>query len=190
MNPNLIEGDVVLVNKLAYDIKIPFFGINIISLNNPARGDVVAFNKDGILFVKRVMALPGDTVQVVKNSFYVNGKKLNLMASKITALEENRLSYSKRFKFEAFKETNETSLSYNIIFATGLPEKLKESLVVNTVEYTIPEGGYFMIGDNRNLSNDSRYFGHIRRENIVGNVTITMFNYLEYFEKIRSYFKE
>lgn len=187
MNPNLIEGDMVLVNKIAYDIKIPFWGRNVFQLSNPERGDVVAFHKDGTLFVKRVMALPGDTVQVIKNNFYVNGQKLNWTDSIVTAVEENRLPYSKHFKFVSFKETNEASLSYDIIFATGLPEKIKKTLITNTDELIMQEGSYFMIGDNRNLSNDSRFFGPIQRENIVGNVTTTLFNYRELATKVLSW---
>jgi len=188
MNPNLIEGDVVLVNKIAYDVKIPFLGRNFFQLSNPERGDVVAFDKDGTLFVKRVMALPGDTVQVIRNSFYVNGEKLKITNAKIQAVEENKLPYSKKFNFEAYLETNKlsnkTPKNYHVVYATGLSKRLRESLVVNTIEYTIPNNSYFMIGDNRNLSYDSRFFGPIPRESIVGNVTTTMFNYREAFTKV------
>lgn len=181
MNPNLIEGDVVLVNKLAYDIKVPFWGRNIFKLNNPKRGDVVAFDNNGTLFVKRVLALPGDTIQLIKNVFYVNGKELNL---EVSVVEENRLTYSQHFKFLSFKETNKASTNYDIVFATGLPEKFKKTLITNMKELIIPEGSYFMIGDNRNLSQDSRYFGPVQRKDIVGHVGTVMFNYRTIYSKI------
>jgi signal peptidase I len=188
MNPGLVEGDFVLVNKFNYDIKIPLLGTNFIKIKDPIKGDVIAFNNDGQLLVKRVMAVAGDTVQVIKNSFYVNGVKLNIKTSNVDLVDNKQLPYSKKFKFSSFEETNVVgdgkSKSYNVVYASGLPKKLRDSLVVNTIEYTVPEGTYFMIGDNRNLSHDSRYFGPIKRDSIVGEVSYILFNYSQLWSRI------
>jgi len=75
MNPNLIEGDFVLVHKFAFDIKLPFIGTNLIAINQPARGDIIAFEYKDILYVKRIMAVPGDTVQIINNAFLLMVKR-------------------------------------------------------------------------------------------------------------------
>jgi signal peptidase I len=89
MNPNLIEGDFVLVNKLAYDIKMPYWGKNLFAINNPQRGDIVAFDRNGQLYVKRVLAIPGDSVQIHDNSFYINGIQLQLTPTSLDIVRTN-----------------------------------------------------------------------------------------------------
>jgi signal peptidase I len=188
MNPGLVEGDFVIVNKLNYDVKIPFFGTNFIKIKDPVKGEVIAFHKDGQLLVKRVMAVSGDKVRVVNNSFYVNGVKLNIKNANVDLVDNKQLPYSNKFKFSAFNETNVVGdgkkKSYDVVYAIGLPKKLRDSLVVNTIEYTVPEGTYFMIGDNRNLSRDSRYFGPVERDAIVGKVSYILFNYSQLWSRI------
>ncbi|MBA6352714.1 signal peptidase I [Colwellia sp. BRX9-1] len=188
MNPNLIEGDYVLVNKLAFDIKIPYWGKNIFPINNPQRGDIVAFDNDGNLFVKRVMAIPGDTVQVINNNFHINGSRLPLKATTMDIIKNKELPYSSKYSFSASQETNNTpavkTKSYNVIFASDLPDYIKSSLVTNSPQFTVPTGKYFMIGDTRNMSHDSRYFGTIEREKIVGSIDRVLFNYQQLWNKV------
>lgn len=178
----------VLVNKLAYDIKVPFWGHNLFEINHPHRGDVVAFDRDGTLYVKRVMALPGDTIQIIDNVFYVNGKKLELTKAQVEAVEEKQFPYSNQYSFDAYLETNrrniESPKSYHVVHATGLPKRLKDSLIVNTIDYTVPNDSYFMIGDNRNLSHDSRYFGPIKRKQVVGRISTILFNYQKIWKRL------
>ncbi|MBA6368393.1 signal peptidase I [Colwellia sp. BRX8-2] len=188
MNPNLIEGDYALVNKLAFDIKIPYWGKNLFAINNPQRGDIVVFDNKGSLFVKRVMAIPGDTVQIINNNFYINGSIHPLKATTMNVIKNKELSYSSKYSFSVYQETNNISASkkknYNIIFASDLPDYIKSSLVTKSPLFTVPTGKYFMIGDNRKLSHDSRYFGSIEREQIVGSIDRVLFNYRQLWNKI------
>ncbi|MGB0937747.1 MAG: signal peptidase I [Colwellia sp.] len=181
MNPNLIEGDFVLVNKLAYDIKLPFFGKNLVAINNPQRGDIAAFDNNGVLFVKRVMAIPGDTVKIKDNNFYINDKKLLLTPTTVNLVENNQLPYSNKYSFDTFQESNSVNTNkkheYTVIYAQGLPDYIHSQLITDTIEFEVAEDHYFMIGDNRNLSHDSRYFGTVQRKNIVASVNTVLFNY-------------
>lgn len=188
MNPNLIEGDFVLVNKLAYDIKIPFWGENLIVTNNPQRGEIVAFDNNGVLFVKRVMAIPGDIVQIKDNTFHVNGRKLSLKPTSNELVENKQLSYSNKYSFDGYQESNfinsTNQHSYTVIFAESLPLRINNNLITETIEFEISDNNYFMIGDNRNLSHDSRYFGSVQRDKIVGKVNTVLFNYLQIWQAL------
>jgi len=189
MNPNLVEGDLVLVNKIAFDIKLPFIGVNLIAINHPARGDIVAFERKDRLYVKRVMAVPGDTVEIINNAFYINGTELPLKATSLAIINNNALPYSSQYSFSAYQESTviapaKRKKNYDVIFANRLPAHIKDNLVNNSAEFTIPIGKYFMIGDNRYLSHDSRYFGLIERNQIVGCINTVIFNYQQLWKKI------
>jgi signal peptidase I len=181
MNPNLIEGDLALVNKLAYDIKIPFWGKNLIGISNPQRGEIVVFDNNNKLFVKRILAIPGDIVQIKENNFYVNRKKLPLKPTTNQLVENKKLPSSNKYSFNTFQESNflhsKNHHSYTVIFAKDLPSRIHSNLVTDNIEFEIAQGHYFMIGDNRNLSHDSRYFGSVQRDKIVGKVNTVLFNY-------------
>src|SRR2546425_11480501 len=76
MKPTIIEGDRIFVNKLAYDLKVPFTTWHIAEWSNPSRGEIVVFDspRDGVRLVKRVIGIPGDTVQLIENKLYINGE--------------------------------------------------------------------------------------------------------------------
>ncbi len=103
MNPNLVEGNFVLVNRLAFDIKLPFIGTNLIAINQPARGDIIAFERKDTLYVKRVMAVPGDTVQIINNAFYINGTELPLKAISLDSINNKTPPYSSIYSFSAYQ---------------------------------------------------------------------------------------
>lgn len=188
MNPNLVEGDYVLVNKMAYDLKLPFIGTNLIAIAQPSRGDIVAFDRGGQLYVKRVLAIPGDRVQITDNSFYINGVQLQLTPTSLDIVTNKQLPYSSKVSFSGYRERNsvigEETKSYNVIFAGDLPEYIENNLITDSSEFLVPNNNYFMIGDNRNLSHDSRYFGLIKREQIVGSINTILFNYQQIWQKI------
>jgi signal peptidase I len=177
MNPNIFEGDVILVNKMAYDIKFPILGIKMFYLDAPERGDVVTFNVDGISFVKRVMGIPGDKISINKNSFHVNGEKLVLEYTKNLDVLSSRFKNQEVYTYKAYNEINYSGLKYDVIYAEGFGREYLKSLITESKEYTVPEGQYFMIGDNRNMSKDSRYVGSIPRKCITGKVVKIAYNY-------------
>lgn len=181
MNPNLFEGDVILVNKVAYSLKIPFTGTELVNFDEPKRGDVVTFDKDGISFVKRIMAIPNDKIQIKKNMFYINGKKLLLEKTHNESVDKKLFLKQELYEYKAYKEKNASDVIYDVIYAGGFSDSYIENLIIDTNEYVVPEGEYFMIGDNRNLSKDSRYMGTVNIKDITGKVIKVGFNYINLF---------
>lgn len=162
MKPTILEGDLVLVNKLAYDLKFPFTLWRLGSWNKPHRGDIVVFfsPKDGTRLVKRVMAGPGDTIELRNNVVFLNGQ---------------RLTYDIRKEHPFGREIFEDSLAIlakeqspdTLHWVMALPSRTARRDYPLT---TIPAGKYFMMGDSRDNSFDSRYYGLVDQKEIVGRV--------------------
>jgi len=139
MRMTLLEGDLILVNKFIYGVKVPFTNLRLPAVREPQRGDVVVFiypedkKKD---FIKRMVGLPGETVEIKGGSIYINGKP---------AQEQifNKIYYYNRGDFGS--------------------EGLK---------LTVPENSYFVLGDNSVSSKDSRYWGFVPKEDLLGQALI------------------
>ncbi len=147
MEPTLLIGDHILVNKFIYGMHIPFTNDVVLPLRAPRQKDVVVFEypkDESIDFIKRVIGLPGDKVQIVNKQVYVDGK--------------------------ALKEP----YAYH-----GDPEVLpaNESPRDNFGPIVVPKGDYFMMGDNRDFSNDSRFWGFVKRDLILGQAEIIYFSW-------------
>lgn len=155
MVPTLEVGDFILVNKFTYGLRLPVVRTKVIDINQPKRGDVMVFfpPHERRYFIKRVVGLPGDKVTYKNNLLYINGEKVpeELQAT---------LPASRPF-FQIHEET--------LGEATHQTRKLLNPLRFGPNQtYTVPEGHYFMMGDNRNNSSDSRVWGPVPEENIVG----------------------
>jgi signal peptidase I len=160
MRPTLLEGDVVLVNRLAYDFKLPLTDTALLHLGEPQRGDVITFSspKDGVRLIKRVVALPGDTVEMRKEILLINGRALAYVDA------------------ERFQEPVGSGAVTTAIRATErLPERehavqfLPEAPALRSFgPVTVPEGHYFFLGDNRDNSADSRFIGMVPRHLLIG----------------------
>lgn len=161
MKPTILEGDRILVNKLAYDLKVPFTTWHIAEWGGPDRGDVVVcFSPaDESRLVKRVIGVPGDVIELRQNQLWVNGQPVQY-----DRLDEDTISQIDAAGRDHF------------VFAR---EKLGDSdhpLMLNPRvpairsfgPTEIPEGRYFLMGDNRDDSKDSRWFGFVERDRIVG----------------------
>jgi signal peptidase I len=164
MQPTILVGDRVLVNKLAYDLKVPFTTWHIAEWSNPQRGDIVVFfsPKDGTRLVKRVIGLPGDTVELRNDQLIINGQPVNY-----TNLDSNiseQLSSPERAQ-SVFATEQLPTRSHAVMAINGIPAKRTFGPV------HVSDGHYFMMGDNRDNSFDSRYFGTVDRVQIVGRVT-------------------
>jgi signal peptidase I len=153
MKPTILEGDRILVNKLAYDFKIPLTHISIHKIADPKRGDIVVFDSKlaDTRLVKRVIGLPGDTVEMKGNRLTINNieaeySNVEYAADAIFAIE-SYLGMSHRIELA---RTGENRLS------TFGPVK-------------VPRDRYLVLGDNRDNSADSRVYGFIPREELVGN---------------------
>ena len=164
MKPTILEGDRVLVNKLAYDLKVPFTTWHISEWSNPQRGDIVVFfsPKDGKRLVKRVIGLPGDTIELRNERLIINGQPVDYappdqdVASQLAGAERDR---------SVFATEKLSACAHAVMAINGVP-------AMRTFAPTqVPEGRYFMMGDNRDDSFDSRYFGTVARDQIVGRAT-------------------
>ena len=164
MKPTILEGDRVYVNKLAYDLKVPFTTRHIAQWSNPQRGDIVVFfsPRDGQRLVKRVVGLPGDTIELRNNGLVLNGKPVEYqpiaeeMLSDVAAPDRA----SSVFAVEQLADHR-----HAVAAIPSVPALRKYG------PYIVPEGQYFMMGDNRDNSFDSRYFGSVERKRIVGQAT-------------------
>ena len=164
MKPTIEIGDRVVVNKLAYDLKIPFTTIELMKWADPQRGDIVVLFSpvDGTRLVKRVIAVPGDTVSMVDNQLLVNRKaaKWSLM----TPTEDAEQGLTLITRETLFGRTHTMMLTPHV------------AAVRSFGPITVPRGQYFVLGDNRDNSNDSRFIGFISRQRIVGRATAVAFS--------------
>jgi signal peptidase I len=164
MKPTILEGDRVFVNKLAYDLKVPFTTLHLAGWSNPSRGDIVVFYspKDGMRLVKRTVGLPGDVIELRNNELIINGAAVAYKPIAEELLPD--LSASDRSSSVYAKEQL-PGRSHSVASIPAVPAKRDFG------PYQVPDGSYFMMGDNRDNSFDSRYFGPVARKQIVGRAT-------------------
>lgn len=155
MRPTLEVGDFILVNKFAYGLRLPVVHTEIVDLGEPERGDVMVFRfpaDPAVNFIKRVVGLPGDRIRYEGKQLYINGEPVAKRELGSAAGDE-----SGELEFEEQLGSMAHAL-YNNPRDPG--PQMREIMV--------PEGKYFTMGDNRDHSNDSRYWGFVPEENIVG----------------------
>lgn len=160
MRPTLLEGDVVLVNRLAYDIKLPLTNTVLHELGTPRRGDVVVFfsPKDGTRLIKRLVALPGDTVEMRDEVLYVNGTASEY--GNVSAVPE---AMDDGATIPAIRATERLSgKEHAVQFLPGVQARRSFGPLV------VPAENYFFLGDNRDNSADSRFIGFVPRNLLVG----------------------
>ena len=183
MIPTLQVGDFILVNKFTYGIRLPVINKKIIDINQPQRGDVMVFRypEDPSLdYIKRVVGIPGDKVAYQNKRLTINGAPVE--TTRIDDyLHPERLYYSKQFveKADGFEHRtlNDDDAPGFISDASQFPNR-NNCLYNNAgVICTVPAGHYFMMGDNRDNSRDSRYWGFVPEENIVGKAFFIWLNF-------------
>ncbi|MBN2864811.1 MAG: signal peptidase I [Thiotrichales bacterium] len=161
MYPTLEIGDFIAVSKFSYGIKLPVTQTKILPISDPERGDVVVFaypNDPAVDYIKRVIGLPGDEITYVGRTVFVNGEAVK--QEPIGKYIGND-SGSVMDGANVAKETLPNDHSYEILMDMD-----KTSRDMNTV--IVPEGHYFMMGDNRDHSNDSRFWGFVPEKNLKG----------------------
>jgi len=162
MRPTLLEGDVVLVNRLAYDLKVPLTEVGIAAMGEPRRGDIVTFfsPQGGTRLVKRIVGIPGDTIAMRKNVLYVNG-----IAARYSEPALVREPPAEPGAGTALRMTESIAGSRRRI--QYLPDA---SSMRDFGPVAVPPRNYFMLGDNRDNSADSRYIGPVPRRLLIGRV--------------------
>jgi signal peptidase I len=165
MKPSILEGDRIFVNKLAYDLKVPFTTWHLAQWGNPRRGDVVVFYspQDEIRLVKRVIGEPGDVIELRDNQLYVNGQRAVYQPLDPEIIRQMGPTAESSYVFH----TETIGAQHHPVMAT--PSRYTDARWRPPV--TVPPGHYFMRGDNRDNSNDSRYYGPVARERIVGRAS-------------------
>jgi len=168
MIPTLLVGDFILVNKFSYGLRLPIFHTKIVNLGSPERGDVVVFRypKDpSIDYIKRVVGLPGDRISYIDKKIYVNGTRVNheLIGPYIGTSSGLPLPNTRVYS------ENLGEATHDILIESDKPRIDKERIV--------PEGHYFVMGDNRDNSNDSRFWGTVPEENLVGRAFFIWMNW-------------
>ncbi|OUR81544.1 signal peptidase I [Cycloclasticus sp. 46_120_T64] len=168
MMPTLLIGDFILVNKFSYGIRLPVVNTKVIDLGEPERGDVMVFRypKDPSLdYIKRVIGLPGDRVGYYDKHVYINGQRIT------------------QEKIDLYQGVGQgVNMTGALLNHEQLPVQTHDILIMQERpsiegEVVVPEGHYFMMGDNRDNSNDSRYWGTVPEENIVGKAFATWMNW-------------
>ena len=163
MKPTIEEGDRVVVNKLAYDLKIPFTTIEVVKWSDPKRGDIVVLFSplNGVRLVKRVVAVPGDRIEMRENQLFVNGRAASWKS--IGSAEDQQGTC---FLYEETLDGR----THQVMFTPSIAaRRWIEPMVV-------PEGLYYVMGDNRDNSEDSRFIGLIERRRIVGRALAVAFS--------------
>ncbi|MCU7904682.1 MAG: signal peptidase I [Candidatus Thiodiazotropha sp. (ex Epidulcina cf. delphinae)] len=167
MMPTLLIGDFILVNKFSYGIRLPVLNEKIIDLGEPQRGDPVVFRypkQPWVDYIKRVVAVPGDTIYYRNKTLYVNGEAMpQTPVGQYTGVGSGERMTGAVMAMESLDGT-EHALLINPL-APDLPMGCR---VLGNGPITIPEGRYFVMGDNRDNSNDSRCWGLVPEENLVG----------------------
>jgi len=166
MMPTLLAGDFILVNKFAYGIRLPVINKKIININDPKRGDVVVFRYPAdptTDYIKRVIGLPGDHIEYRNKMLYINSKPVSYTKKGIYIGSGSGINYTgTRIMDETIDEIQHELLIKENQFEYAYP------CMKNGRSYTVPEGQYFVMGDNRDYSNDSRFWCSVPDENLVG----------------------
>lgn len=178
MMPTLIAGDFIAVNKFSYGLRLPVFNKLIYKIGSPERGDIFVFHypKDpSIDYIKRVIGLPGDTIRYESKKLFINNQQ---MSQTYLGEYEYELNEDLSLKAKEFLETN-NNLSHSILI---------HDIPSETIEFIVPEGHYFAMGDNRDNSSDSRVWGFVPDDLLVGKAFVIWLNFND-FNRIGSWIK-
>jgi len=182
MMPTLETGDMILVNKYDYGLRLPVLHTKILPLGEPKRGDVIVFrlpSDESIDYIKRVVGLPGDKITYVDKRLYVNGKEIASIPDG-TFMDEARLAELNQYveklgehEHKILKDPRIPPVAYALP-SHNKPEACK--YIAGGLECVVPKDMYFVMGDNRDNSEDSRYWGFVPERNLVGKAFMVWLN--------------
>ena len=185
MIPTLMINDLILVNKFHYGVRLPVLNTKIFDNHSPERGDVMVFRyppKPSLDYIKRVVGLPGDEVAYLNKKLSVNGKPLDKSALP-EFFDEDALRYTKQYQEVAadgqrkYRILNEDDRPSFVQATEDFPFRENCRYSSEGVVCKVPPGHYFMMGDNRDNSLDSRFWGFVPEKNIVGKAFFVWMNF-------------
>jgi signal peptidase I len=183
MIPTLRVGDLILVNKFHYGVRLPVFNTKLVANNEPKRGDVMVFRyppQPSLDYIKRVIGVPGDEVAYLNKQLTVNGQPVP-RAAQPEFFDSETMRYARQFRetlgARSYNTLNDDDRPAFIPGATEFPFSNGCRYTVEGVTCKVPAGHYFMMGDNRDNSLDSRYWGFVPEANIVGKAFFVWMNF-------------
>jgi signal peptidase I len=187
MRPTLIVGDFILVNKFTWGIRLPIINKKIVPMNDPQRGDVMVFHypeNPSVDYIKRVVGVPGDVVEYRDKQLYINGLEQKLKADGDYNYVESGLSFVHTNRhLETMGENTHTILTnpdrppIHLDSVAEFVQRDQCTYGEQGFRCTVPSGHYFMLGDNRDNSRDSRYWGFVPDSQIVGKAFLVWMNF-------------
>lgn len=186
MIPTLQIGDFILVNKFTYGVRLPIIGTKVVPINDPKRGDVMVFHypeEPSIDYIKRVIGLPGDVITYRGKELFVNGVvQQHVPDGDYNYVDGLNFMHTERYKENLGGRThsilvNPEAASIHLGSVAGFPHSEACSFSEAEMRCTVPDKHYFMLGDNRDNSRDSRYWGFVSDELIVGRAFMIWMNF-------------
>jgi len=189
MLPTLLIGDFILVNKYTYGVRLPVINVKVLDVSEPKRGEVMVFRypEDTALdYIKRVVGLPGDVIAYKTKRLYVNGREVPVTPDGSYNYVESGLNFvtAQRLKEQLAEHNHAILVQQDVpsVQLSGVRQfPFRDNCVYNDDGFTckVPAGHYFMMGDNRDSSSDSRYWGFVPDRNIVGKAFLIWWNFDE-----------
>ncbi len=170
MIPTLLVGDFIVVNKYSYGLRLPVLNKKFLAVGQPQRGDVAVFRypvDEGVNFIKRVIGLPGDTVTYRNKELFVNGDRVRTGEAGQFTTRDLKCSTPR----------GDAKRLYEQLGGTGHDILRHDLTPSRNGQWIVPKGHYFMMGDNRDRSNDSRAWGFVPEENLVGRAVGIWMNF-------------
>lgn len=170
MIPTLLVGDFIVVNKFAYGLRLPVVHTKIVPLGEPERGDVVVFRypvDPRVNFIKRLVGLPGDTISYRDKQLFVNGEQVSTSVQGHYGSSEVKCDTPRQDAVRLSEQLGD--VNHEILIHTGSGSR--------DGQWTVPAGHYFVMGDNRDRSNDSREWGFVPDENMMGRAVGIWLNF-------------
>ncbi len=181
MNPTLLAGDYILVNKFSYGLRVPVWNAVFLNTGAPKHGDVMVFHfppNPKIDYIKRVVGLPGDRIQYQNKQLMINGQVMQTtpLLGADNVWQQDSIVSAKRLEEQLFDVKHQ-------ILIHDIPNRYASNTIgdqfLNEESVVVPDGHYFVMGDNRDNSSDGRVWGFVPDQNLVGKAFLIWFNFDE-----------